>query len=45
MFQVSILDVNEQKGKQSVVKIEKEFGPGRALFFQCDASSKTQMEG
>ena len=45
MFQVSVLDVNELKGEQSVRMIEKEFGPGIALFVHCDVSSKTQMEG
>lgn len=42
---VTVADVNEEVGKQSLDALSTEFGPNKALFVKADVTDKNQFEG
>lgn len=41
---VAILDIKKEKGLQLQERLERQYGPGRAIFSFCDVTSKSQMK-
>ena len=42
---MSLVDVNQQVGKQAEEALRQQHGNESTLFIQCDVSNKTQLEG
>ncbi|XP_002742091.1 15-hydroxyprostaglandin dehydrogenase [NAD(+)]-like [Saccoglossus kowalevskii] len=41
---VAVVDINKEKGSQTVEELNAEYGDGKTVFIQCDVSNTSQLE-